>query len=248
MFLEKFFSTVGTRINSDIAEKIILDIKPEIKDTKPLEEMNPKEIKSREKKLENKRKEVIEIFQSGIKDFARKIKSLDFHRALLELIEIAYMAPDINFVGDFHALMTLCWVALGKHGPAEREESNARKGNPKWAVFDEITDDVYECGKFFIADFMNTTVKKLDTELLLDGDLHWDTHNFNKIVEELGTILSLENEKIWSTLKKDGAKLSRYDETTEIENLIWDFCDRIILPFYARLELSKIAGNIKTDD
>lgn len=249
MYLERLFASAGTQVNPGLINQIIDQLDSQIADNgeEADAELTARQLKNRGKKIEEKRKKAKKQSIDGFKRFVALIKENKYHAAVVELIELAYLIPELNGIADFHALLTLNYVALRKYYPAEQEEKNARRMDKKWELFDKITDDSYESGVFFLAEYMRTSVRKFKEDKKIVEDLHWDQNNFNTIIEDLGTIFNLESEEIWKSVKEEEIKLEKFDEGATLEDLIIQLCHLFVLPFYTRLELAKIAGAAKLD-
>lgn len=247
MYLERLFAGVGTRISSNLIRAMITNVSPQLDETDPVDEeaLSPKELKSRQRKLDSRKKKITEICKGGFKQFVNNIKKRNFCGATLNLVELTYTVPELYDEADFHTLLTLCYVALQKYGTAEHEEKMAKKANPKWKLLDQITDDIYTCGLVFIAEETHTTVDKMKVEQRLADELHWDSHNFKVFLSALGSVLKLENKEIWQSIEDEEPEIKLPEEAT-LDDLIIKLCDLVILPFYARLELTKIAGTLSS--
>lgn len=248
MYLERLFASVGTRIDSNLIKIIANGVQPQVDniDEKAMADFTADELKKHQGKIDARRKKMIGIFKTGFKEFVNQVKAYNYQQAVLSLLEMYYLVQELNSDCNYNALLTLCWVATRKYDLAEISEKVALK-NPVWKVFDEIVDDAYESSEFFMADDMQIKLEKLNIEKKITSDLHWDNDNFSRIIGHLGEILEVENQKVWESIKKEELKLNLSDEST-LEDFLIQLCDLYILPFYARIELLKIASTAKAED
>jgi len=250
MYLERLFANAGKQIDSGLIQKIIDQVQPVPAEKAEGEEetLSAREQKNREKELEKKREQMQSMAKDSFKRFVAAIKKNKYHAAVTELIEMAYLMPGLNTIADFHALLTLNYVALRKYYPAEQEENNARRLNPAWEIFDKIADNAYESGVFFLAEYMRTSARSFKEDKKIVEDLHWDEPVFKTLIEDLGTICSLENEAVWKSIQEEEIKFDKFEAGATLEDLIVQICDLFVLPFYSRLELSKMAEASKLDE
>lgn len=241
MFLERLFANVGSKIDSQILKKLVTNIKAEIKEEKKEEEMTPSELKTLQRRIEKKTSKIKGILGESAKSFAEQIDKHRYHHAVIELIDARNAVEELENEADFHALMALCYVAILKYDLAESEEQKARHLKSEWRTFEEIADNVYDSGQFFIAEQLDESPKKLKVNQSLKEDLKWDDKNYFEIIDELENILEREDEKCWRSLKAEKPDVVLNDSST-LEELIIQLCDQFILPFYARLELKKITN------
>jgi len=239
MFLERLFASVGSRIDKQLLKKLVNNIKAEIKEEKKEEEMTSTELKNLQRRIETKTDKIQKILGETMDCFAKHIDKYRYHHAIIELIDARHAVEELENEADFHALLALCYVAILKYDLAESEEKKARELNSSWWVFDEIADNVYDSGHFFLAEQLKESPKKLKVSQNLKEDLKWDDRNLFEVVDELENILEREDEKCLRSLKAEAPKLN-IDDSGTLEELIIQLCDQFILPFYARLELKKI--------
>lgn len=246
MYLEKIFTLVGQRIDPDLIAKIADKTVPQPPEPNAKSEppLTAKETKAHQEKLEARKKQMLEIFKASFKRFVGLIEKFNYQSAVLELLELAQKVPEVNARADFHALMTLCYVASRRYELAEAEEKLAVDGDAKWQIFDEITDDISAAADFFIADELNIPQNKLNFKKKIVGDWHWDDKNVNAIIEHLQIIFKLEHDKIAENMAAEDVKLQIKEEDT-LNDLVIQLCNQFMLPFYVRLELSQIVSKAK---
>ncbi|MBN1349059.1 hypothetical protein JXJ21_06610 [candidate division KSB1 bacterium] len=244
MILERLFTSAGSKIDTAILKNLSSQIKAKIEEEQPKEEMTQKELKAYQRRVEKKTEKIRGILGKQIKQFAELIDKQRYHRAIIELYDARNAVEELEQNADYHALLSLCYVAVLKYDLADSEERFARKLKTNWVIFDDIVDNVYESGKFFIADQLDESPKKLKLSLNLKEDLKWDDVNTVETIEELSTILEQTDESSWRSLKKEKPDLN-LDEQATVDDLIVQLCDQFILPFYARLELKKLTAAFK---
>jgi hypothetical protein len=246
MYLEKIFTLVGRRIDTDLIAKIADKTTPQLpeQNAKSEQPLTAKETKAQQEKLEARKKQMLEIFKASFKRFVGLIEKFNYQSAALELLELVQKVPEVNARPDFHALMTLSYVASRRYELAEAEEKLAVAGDAKWQIFDEITDDISAAADFFIADELKIPLNKLNFKKKIVGEWHWDDKNVNAIIENLRIIFKLEHEKIAEIMAAEETKIQIKEEDT-LNDLVIQLCNQFILPFYVRLELSQIASNAK---
>ena len=241
--LEDLFYSAGELLEDDLITRIIassMSSQTELKD----EETK----KSEEKPKNDKKKESDSgLKKDNFKSFIEAIEKENYHVAVIELLELGAKMKQLDKNADYFALLTFCFVAIRKYYQAEFADKLARQYNSEWEkIFDDLSDDVYDSGLFFMAESLGQDVRELALDATMK-DLEWRKEDILMLTKELTNIFELENEKLAKTITEEKFSPTIDDKST-LDDVIIAICDEFILPFYARLELQKLVKKYKDDD
>ncbi|MBN2090961.1 hypothetical protein JW964_15215 [candidate division KSB1 bacterium] len=241
--LEELFESAGDRFDDNLIEAIIQNYsgpQKEVKDTGAN--------KGEEKKKEGKKKESDSgLKKDQFKPFIEAIEKENYPAATIELLELGAKLTNLNTNTNYHALVSICFVALKKYNLAEMADKAARQLDLEWGdIFDELADEVYDSGLFFTAESLGKDVRDLELEAKME-DLEWEKDDIQFLIDDIKVIFNLENEKLAKTLA-DEKLTAPIGASSTLDDVIIAICDEFILPFYARLELQKLVSKYKDDD
>ena len=184
-----------------------------------------------------------DILKKQFRHYTKMLQKMQFQEALLDLMELEHKVQPLGRDDRFAALVTLTATACRRYVLAHYYENRACELEARWEPFAEMSEDVYESGEFFLADQLQVKIENLDLNATVPAILLAVEPTLQ---QQLGKICQFENTTLWECFYAEKYRIRHESQMTN-EELIMQLCDEILLPFYARLELLRIAEEKKIE-